>query len=212
MDGVLIDSEQIWDRVREAYVREVGGEWHDGAQRDMMGMSAREWPRYMHDRLRVARTPEQIDADVVERVLAVYHRDGFPILPGAVETVRRLAERWPLGLASSSDRAVIDDVMRSTPFGESFSVTVSSEEVPRGKPSPDVYLRAAELLGFEAARCAGVEDSHNGILALRAARVRAIAIPNPHYPPKEDALRLADVVLRTIVELTPDVLEANEAV
>lgn len=208
MDGVLLDSEQIWDRVREQYVRELGGRWHDRAQRDMMGMSSREWPRYMHDRLGVARTPEQIDADIVARVLAVYQNDGFPILPGAVEAVQRLAARWPLGLASSSDRPVIDGVMNATPFGRAFKVTVSSEEVRSGKPSPDVYLRAAELLGFEPAHCAGVEDSHNGILALRSARMRAIAIPNPHYPPKEEALRAADVVLRSIAELTPEVVSS----
>lgn len=206
MDGVLLDSEQIWDRVRERYARELGGTWHEGAQRDMMGMSSREWPRYMHERLEIPRSPEQINADIVERVLAVYHDDGFPILPGALEAVGRLAARWPLGLASSSDRAVIDDVMRSTPFGRFFKVTVSSEEVPRGKPSPDVYLRAAASLGYDASRCAGIEDSNNGILALRGAKMRAIAIPNPHYPPKEEALRAVDVVLTSIAELIPEIV------
>lgn len=206
MDGVLLDSEQIWDTVREKYVRELGGRWHERAQRDMMGMSSREWPRYMHEQLGIGRTPEQIDADIVERVLAVYRKDGFPILPGAVEAVQRLAATWPLGLASSSDRPVIDGVMKSTPFGPYFTVTVSSEEVPRGKPSPDVYLRAAKLLGTDAALCAGVEDSHNGILALHGARMRVIAIPNPHYPPPAEALRVADVVLGSIADLTPQVV------
>src|SRR5579883_2581369 len=177
MDGVLLDSEQIWDKVRERYVRELGGTWHDRAQRDMMGMSSREWPVYMHERLGIAKSPEEIDRDIVELVLNVYHTDGFPILPGAVDAVQRLAARWPLGLASSSDRPVIDAVMRSTPFGPCFTVTVSSEEVPRGKPNPEVYLRAAELLGFEGSQCAGIEDSHNGILALHNAKMRAIAIP-----------------------------------
>lgn len=206
MDGVLLDSEQIWDRVREDYVRDIGGSWHARAQRDMMGMSSREWPRYMHQRLQVPRSPEEIDRDVVERVLAVYHKDGFPILPGAVEAVERLAARWPLGLASSSDRPVIDDVMKSTPFGPCFTVTVSSEEAARGKPNPDVYLRAAAALGCEPTRCAGVEDSHNGILALHNAKMRVIAIPNPHYPPQPEALSRADVVLRSISELTPEVV------
>jgi len=209
MDGVLLDSEQIWDRVREDYALEVGGTWHPGAQRDMMGMSAREWPRYMHERLGIERSPEQIDRDVVARVLAVYHRDGFPILAGALDAVARLASRWPLGLASSSDRLVIDDVMTSTPLGRYFTVTVSSEEVPRGKPSPDVYVRAAAALGVDATRSAGVEDSHNGILALVHAKMRAIAIPNPHYPPQRDALAVADVVLASIAELTPEVVEPS---
>ncbi len=207
MDGVLLDSEQIWDRVREAYVREFGGEWHARAQQDMMGMSSREWPVYMHERLGVEKSPEEIDRDIVERVLAVYREDGFPIMPGAVQAVQRLAERWPLGLASSSDRPVIDGVMMSTPFGPCFTVTVSSEEVARGKPNPDVYLRAATALGCEPSRCAGIEDSHNGILALHNARMRAVAIPNAHYPPQPEALRRADVVLGSISELTPDVIE-----
>ncbi|MGH7659847.1 MAG: HAD family hydrolase [Vulcanimicrobiaceae bacterium] len=209
MDGILLDSEQIWDRVREEYVREIGGSWHTRAQRDMMGMSAREWPQYMHDRLGVPRSAEEIDRDVIERVLDVYHKNGFPILPGAVEAVERLAARWPLGLASSSDRPVIDDVMKSTPFGACFTVTVSSEEVERGKPNPDVYLRAAAALGCEPTRCAGVEDSHNGILALYNAKMRAIAIPNPHYPPQPEALRRADAVLDSIAELTPEIIEGR---
>jgi HAD superfamily hydrolase (TIGR01509 family) len=207
MDGVLLDSEQIWDKAREQYVKDVGGRWSPSAQRDMMGMSSTEWSRYMHETLEVPRSAEQINQDVIQLIVQIYKRDGFPIIDGSVAAVERIAAKWPLGLASSSNRPIIDLVMSSTPFGASFKVTVSSEEVARGKPNPDVYLEAAHLLGARPERCAGVEDSHNGILALRNAGMRAIAIPNPHYPPHPVALRVATVILATIEQLTPDVVE-----
>jgi len=206
MDGVLLDSEQIWDNAREQYVKDAGGRWSPSAQRDMMGMSSTEWSHYMHETLSVPRPAPQINADVVELIAEIYRRDGFPIVAGALDAVERLAAVWPLGLASSSNRPIIDLVMSSTPFGPSFKVTVSSEEVARGKPNPDVYVKAAALLGARPERCAGVEDSHNGILALRNAGMRAIAIPNPHYPPHAIALRAANVVLATIEQLTPEVV------
>ncbi|HEY1729338.1 MAG TPA: HAD family phosphatase [Candidatus Baltobacteraceae bacterium] len=207
MDGVLLDSEQIWDKAREKYVKDVGGRWIASAQRDMMGMSSTEWSQYMHDTLSVPRPPKQINADVIKLIEEIYERDGFPIIDGALDAVERISGKWRLGVASSSNRPIIDLVMSSTPFGALFKVTVSSEEVARGKPNPDVYLKAAELLGARPDRCAGVEDSHNGILALRNAGMRAIAIPNLHYPPHPVALRAATVVLATIEQLTPDAVE-----
>lgn len=207
LDGVLLDSEQIWDKAREQYVKAVGGRWIASAQTDMMGMSSTEWSRYMHETLSVPRPAPQINADVIALIEQIYERDGFPIIDGAVDALERIAAKWPLGLASSSNRPIIDLVMSSTPFGKLFKVTVSSEEVARGKPNPDVYLKAAKLLNARPDRCAGVEDSHNGIIALRNAGMRAIAIPNLHYPPHPVALRAATVVLSTIEQLTPDVIE-----
>ena len=162
LDGVLLDSEQLWDEAREELARERGGRWHEGAQRDMMGMSSTEWSRYMHDVIGLREPPEEISAEVVRRMERRY-RERLPLLPGAVEAVERLAARWPLGLASSSNRPLIDlalEVGGLTPY---FAVTVSSEEVARGKPAPDVYLEAARRLGANPAACAAVEDSHNGI-------------------------------------------------
>lgn len=206
MDGVLLDSEQIWDKAREQYVKDVGGRWIASAQRDMMGMSSTEWSQYMHDTLSVPNSAQQINTDVIALIEQIYERDGFPIIDGAVDAVERIAAKWPLGLASSSNRPIIDLVMSSTPFGQYFKVTVSSEEVARGKPNPDVYLKAAELLRARPDRCAGIEDSHNGILALRNAGMRAIAIPNLHYPPHPVALRAATVVLATIEQLNEKVI------
>jgi HAD superfamily hydrolase (TIGR01509 family) len=201
LDGVLVDSEHVWDEVREELAHERGGRWHDRAQADMMGMSSTEWARYMHDVIGLEEPPDEINAEVVRRMRRRYD-EALPLLPGAVEAARRLAAAFRLGLASSSNRPLIDAVLAATGLDEVFEVTVSSEEVPRGKPAPDVYLEAARRLGVEPARCAAVEDSANGIRSAHAAGMRVLAIPNPRYPPPEDALALADDVLVSLDELT----------
>ena len=206
LDGVLLDSEQVWDEVREELVKERGGRWHEQAQTEMMGMSSVEWSRYMHDELDLPEPPEEISAEVVQRLDEVY-RKRLPLIDDAREAVERLAARWPLGLASSSNREVIDLVLDLSGLARYFRVTVSSEEVPRGKPAPDVYLEAARGLGVPPERCAAVEDSHNGIRSAKAAGMRVIAIPNQHYPPGEEALALADVTLGSLAELTPSIVE-----
>ena len=203
LDGVLLDSEQIWDEAREELARERGGRWHDRAQRDMMGMSSPEWSRYMHDVIGLREPPGEIDREVVRRMERRY-RERLPLLPGAREAVERMAARWPLGLASSSNRPLIDLVLDVSGLAPFFRATVSSEEVARGKPAPDVFLEAARRLGVDAARAAVVEDSRNGILAGRAAGMRVVAIPNAHFPPGEEALAAADVVLGSLEELTPE--------
>jgi HAD superfamily hydrolase (TIGR01509 family) len=206
LDGLLLDSEQLWDAAREQFVRERGGRWHEQAQRDMMGMSSPEWSRYVHDELGVPDPPEGISAEVVRRLEGLY-RERLPLLPGAREAVQRLARRWPLALASSSNREIIDLALELAGLASSFQATVSSEEVGRGKPAPDVYLEAARRLGVDPERAAAIEDSHNGIRAAKAAGMRVVAIPNKHFPPDEDALAQADVVLGSLAELTAEAVE-----
>lgn len=210
LDGLLLDTEQVWDEVREQLTRERGGRWHDRAQADMMGMSSTEWSRYMHDELALAEPPEELNRLVVERMQERY-RDGLPLIDGAVEAVHRIGDRWPLGLASSSNRPLIDLALERMGVAELFRATVSSEEVERGKPAPDVYLEAARRLGVAAGRAAAVEDSANGIRSAKAAGMRVIAIPNPHFPPPEDALGQADVRLGGLAELTPDAVESGSS-
>src|SRR5437588_11431821 len=166
LDGVLVDSEQLWDEIREQLARERGGRWSERAQADMMGMSSPEWSRYMHDVIGLAESPDEINAEVVRRLLARY-ADALPLLPGAVEAVERLAACWPLGVASSSNREVIDSVLASAGIAQLFRATVSSEEVARGKPAPDVYVEAARRLGVEPTSCAAIEDSRNRIRSAR---------------------------------------------
>jgi HAD superfamily hydrolase (TIGR01509 family) len=207
LDGVLLDSEPRWNAAREALVREAGGRWSDDAPRAMMGMSSPEWSRYLRDELGVAMEPDAISADVVRRMREGY-AESLPLLPGALEAVRALAQRWPLGLASSANREIIDLVLEVAGFGGAFRVTVSSEEVARGKPAPDVYLEAARRLDVAAERCAAIEDSSNGLRAAAAAGMAVIAVPNPHYPPDSDALALASATVATPGEVTPVLVES----
>jgi HAD superfamily hydrolase (TIGR01509 family) len=207
LDGLLLDSEQVWDEVREILTSERGGRWHERAQADMMGMSSTEWSRYMHEELGVPDPPEEINRLVVERMMVRY-RERLPVIDGAVEAVQRIGERWPLGLASSSNRPLIALALDLMGVADRFRVSVSSEEVERGKPAPDVYLEAARRLEVPPDRIVAIEDSANGIRAAKAAGMRVIATPNPHYPPQEDALEQADAVLASLWELTPDVVES----
>jgi HAD superfamily hydrolase (TIGR01509 family) len=207
LDGLLLDTEQVWDEVREALVRERGGHWHDRAQADMMGMSSTEWSRYLHEELGLAEPPEELNRLVVERMEARYRR-ALPVVDGAVAAVRRLAERWPLGLASSSNRPLIDLALELMGVADLFRTTVSSEEVDRGKPAPDVYLEAARRLGVKPENAVAVEDSASGIRSAKAAGMRVVAIPNAHFPPPDEVLELADLRLESLAALTPDAVES----
>jgi HAD superfamily hydrolase (TIGR01509 family) len=207
LDGVLIQTEELWDEVREGLARDAGGRYGPEEQRAMMGMSSPEWSRYMHEHVGVPTPAEEIVAEVIGR-LGERYRERLPLIPGAVEAVERLAARWPLGVASSSNRPLIDLVLELSGLDRLFRATVSSEEVARGKPSPDVYLEACRRLGAEPARAAAVEDSHAGIASAKAAGMRVLAIPNPSFPPGDDALAQADAVLGALDELTPEAVES----
>jgi HAD superfamily hydrolase (TIGR01509 family) len=207
LDGVVVDTEQVWDEVREQLARERGGRWHPGAQAAMMGMSSPEWSAYMHDEIGLADTPAEINDEVVQRMLERY-RAQLPLIPGAVEAVRRIGAAFRLGVASSSNRPLIEAVLEGAGITDLFEAVVSSEEVARGKPAPDVYLEAARRLGVEPAQAAAVEDSANGIRAAHAAGMRVLALPNQHYPPPPEALALADVVVGSADELTPELVHA----
>jgi HAD superfamily hydrolase (TIGR01509 family) len=203
LDGVLIDSEQVWDEARRGLAAERRRPWPDSASRDMMGMSSPEWSGYMRDVIGLAEPPEEISAEVVRRLERIY-RERLPLLPGAAEAVDRLAARWALGVASSSNRELIDLVLELSGLGRRFRATVSSEEVARGKPAPDVYVEAARRLDVDPESCAAVEDSENGIRSAKAAGMRVLAIPNPHFPPGDETLAQADDVLTSLAELTAE--------
>jgi len=209
LDGVIIDSEELWDEVREDLARERGGRWSAQAQADMMGMSSTEWSRYLHEVVGLPEPPGEISREVVERMLARYS-ESLPLVDGAVDAVKRLAAHWRLAVASSSNRELIDRVLEVSGLARYFEVTVSSEEVGRGKPAPDVYLEAARRLGVDAARSVAIEDSASGIRSAHAAGMHVVAIPNRAFPPPADVLTLASVVLESIEELDPEVVTAAE--
>ena len=207
LDGVLIDSEPVWERVRRELVAEHGGEWAQDAQHRLMGMSTQEWARYLSEDLGVGLPPADVAAVVIDRMAARY-REHLPLLPCAVEAVRRLAARWPLALASSAPAVLIDTVLQSADLRPYFQVTMSTEQVPHGKPAPDIYLAVAARLGAAPSNCAAVEDSSNGLRSAAAAGLRVIAIPRPQYPPAPDALAQASLVLPTLADLTLDAVSA----
>jgi HAD superfamily hydrolase (TIGR01509 family) len=207
LDGVLLDTEELWNEARLQIVEERGGRWREDAQRAMMGMSSHEWSRYMHEELGVPDPPEQISGEVVRRLEELY-RERLPLIPGALDTVRRLAARWPLAIASSSNRPLIDLFLELTGTAGLFRATVSSEEVERGKPAPDVYTEAARRLEVDPARCAALEDSENGIRSAAAAGMKVIAVPNAVYPPSAEALALAAVAAASLDEVDPSLVES----
>jgi HAD superfamily hydrolase (TIGR01509 family) len=208
LDGVIVQSEELWDEVRQALTLERGGAYGPGAGRAMMGMSAPEWSSYMHEELGVPEPPDEISAEVVRRMAERYRRS-LPLIPGAVEAVNRLAALWPLAVASSANRELIELVLERSGLDRRFRAILSSEEVARGKPAPDVYLEAARRLGVEAGSSGAVEDSHNGIRSAHAAGLFVVAIPNPAFPPDHQTLEQADVVLDSIVHLDASVFDRS---
>jgi HAD superfamily hydrolase (TIGR01509 family) len=205
LDGILVQSEELWDAARRELADEHGIEWPNGATDAMMGMSSKEWSKYVHDEVGVPDPPEEINRKVLAWVEKRY-RDDLPWIPGAREAVKRMAEAFPLGLATSSNREIIDIVIEEGGFADLIGTTVSSEEVERGKPAPDVYVEVMKRMGVGPSNTAAIEDSTNGLLAAHNAGMRVIAIPNDAHPPAEKGLKVADVVLDSIENLSVGVV------
>ncbi|MBV8541183.1 MAG: HAD family phosphatase [Pseudonocardiales bacterium] len=205
LDGVLVDSEELWDAVRRGVAAEAGRPWPAQATRAMQGMSTAEWSTYLTDAVGVPAEPDEVAATVLDRMAAQYDVR-LPLLPGAVEVVERLGRRWPLGLASSSPRRLIDTVLESAGLAQWFQVSVSTEEVGAGKPSPAVYRTVLQRLGVDPVRAIAIEDSSNGLRSAATAGLVVLAVPNTAFPPSEDALALADVVVGSLDEITPELV------
>ncbi|WP_410667062.1 HAD family hydrolase [Amycolatopsis sp. cmx-4-68] len=203
LDGVLVDSERIWDEVRRAVVAEHGGTWREEATRALQGMSTPEWARYLVEELGAQLSPPEVATLVVKRMAARYAQEP-PLIEGAVDVVRRVSKRWPVAIASSSPVILIKGFLDVT--GLPVGAAVSSEQVGAGKPAPDVYLRAAQLLGVPPEDCAAVEDTTNGLRSALAAKMTVYAVPNPHFPPDPEVLKQATAVVAKITDL-PGALE-----
>jgi len=207
LDGVLVDSEPVWEQVRRGLVAERGGHWAPDAQRRIMGMSTPEWARYLSDDLGVGLPPAEVATLVVDRMAARY-REHVPLMDGAVDAVHRIAARWPLAVASSAPATLIETVLQSAGLRSCFTVVMSTEQVPHGKPAPDIYLAVTAALGCPPPDCAAVEDSSNGLRSAATAGLRVIAIPQSRYRPDPDALAQASLVLPGLAGLTTDAVAA----
>ncbi|WP_394614812.1 HAD family hydrolase [Lentzea sp. JNUCC 0626] len=184
LDGVLIDSEQVWDEVRQSFAAAHGGVWTPEATRAMQGMSTPEWAAYLVS-LGVRLSAEEVSAGVIAEMQKAY-AEHLPVLPGAAEAVQAVASRFPVAIASSAPLVLIRVFLDVT--GLPVPVAVSSESCAAGKPSPDVYLAAASQLGVAPESCYAVEDSTNGLKAALTAGMTVLAVPNPHFPPAADVL------------------------
>ncbi len=210
MDGVIVDTETTWHEVRRDFVAGYGGRWAEEDQRAVMGANSRQWAEHIRERFDVALSNEQVIEGVV-RMLEERYRRELPLLPGAREAVRGLAKCYPLALASSSPKSVIEAVLEAAGLADRFTAYVSSDEVEQGKPSPDVYLLACERLQVDPAGSAAIEDSANGIRAANSAGLLVVAVPNPHFPPDDEALGLAARVVTSPEALTPELFRELEA-
>ncbi|MEU8259287.1 HAD family phosphatase [Micromonospora sp. NPDC048999] len=205
LDGVIVDSEPVWEEVRRAYVAAHGGTWQPDSQRRLMGMSTGEWAAYLSGELGVDRSAEQVATEVVAEMTRRYAQR-VPLIDDADTVVRRMATRWPLGLASSSPTRLIAAALDATGLADCFGATLSTEETARGKPAPDVWLAVAARLGVEPARCVAIEDSSNGVRSAAAAGMRVVAVPHRSYPLDPDAEALAAALLPTIDALTSELV------
>jgi HAD superfamily hydrolase (TIGR01509 family) len=203
LDGVIVDSEIWWDDARREWAESLGLSWTTEDRAAVMGANSAQWSRTMRERLEVTETPAAIESTIVERVIRRYEEEGPPLIPGAVEAVRRIARTYAVAVASSAHRAVIDAALRTTGLAEVFRVVVSSDEVAQGKPAPDVYLLTAGRLGLAPEACLVVEDSRNGVLAARAAGMTVILVPNRSIPPAAGAEEAADLVLPSLGDFDP---------
>ncbi|HWF80596.1 MAG TPA: HAD family phosphatase [Streptosporangiaceae bacterium] len=207
LDGVLIDSEPVWEQVRRQFVADHGGVWLPEAQGSIMGMSTQEWARYLSEDLGTGLPPDRVADGVIDQMAARY-RERLPLMPDAVAAVRRLAARWPLGLGSSAPASLIESVLVTAGLRQEFAVVMSTEQVPRGKPAPDIYLNVTARLGVPPGECAAIEDSTNGLRSAAAAGLALVAVPHPRYPPDPAALARAKLVLTDLTGLTAATITA----
>lgn len=194
MDGVIVDSEHLWERSWHVCCDRRGVRWGAADTATVQGMSSPEWAAFVAGKIGDPSLADDVRRECVDLMVDAIRAGDAPLLDGAADLIRKVSERVPLALASSAARRVIDAVLDVHDLTGHFTATVSSEEVSRGKPSPDVYLEAARRIDVEPAQGVAVEDSGNGIRAAHAAGLAVVAIPNPQYPPKPDALAHADVV------------------
>lgn len=206
MDGILVDSEVYWKAVREDFARDHGRDWTMDDHKRAMGRNTIEWAEQMAERLQVGMSQEEIASDIIGRMIAAY-RAHMPYRPGALEAVRTIAARYRVGLASGSPSRLIRHVLRETGLDEVFEVTVFGDDIPNGKPAPDIYLEALRQMGVSADRAAGIEDSANGVRSVKAAGMAVVAVPTADFPLPPEVAAIADRILDGMESLSVAVIE-----
>jgi HAD superfamily hydrolase (TIGR01509 family) len=196
LDGVIVDTEHFWEEGWVASSDRRGYQWTPEDTSTVQGMSGPEWSRYLAEKTGVPDQAEEILDECVRYMISKVEGGHADLLPGAGELIKAVAGYVPLAVASSAPRPVIDAVLTAHGLSEYFKATCSSAEVPKGKPAPDVYLEAARRLVVDPRRAFGIEDSSNGMRAAHASGLTLVALPNPKYPPKPDALELAAFVAK----------------
>jgi HAD superfamily hydrolase (TIGR01509 family) len=195
LDGVLVDSEIWWDEVRAAFAGRHDRAWTEDDRAAVMGANSRQWSEIMADRLRLTKAPSAVEREIVDSMMARYASELPPVIEGAADVVRRIGRSFPIAVASSAHREVIDAALDALGLTAELDAIVSSDEVAHGKPEPDVYLATAGRLGVARDACLVVEDSLNGVRAGRAAGMTVVLVPNPSVPPAPGAREAASVVL-----------------
>jgi HAD superfamily hydrolase (TIGR01509 family) len=201
LDGVLVDSEGIGFTTLQGLLREYGVEYREEDNAPFIGINDRDHFAPLKARHGIAASVEELIAEQTSRLLAQLET-GTVAMPGVPAIIERLrAARYPLAVASSSLPAVVEGRLRAVGARHLFAAVVSSFEVPRGKPAPDVFLEAARRLRVAADACLVVEDSAHGLAAARAAGMRCAVVPtNGQWP---SGAEHADVRLRSLLDLEP---------
>lgn len=206
MDGLLIDSEPVWNAARSQMAAEHGVSWTRDDHFNVMGVSTVEWIQYMVDRIGLTMPPDQVEETVIGHMVAMYE-DGIPFRPHAVEKVQWMASLYPSCIASGSPRQLIDIVAQDRRIAPYLEFTLAADEVGRGKPHPDIYLETARRLGIEPQHCLCIEDSPFGILSGARAGMKVIGIPDPEMPLSAEQSQHAHLILRSLAHLTPEALD-----
>lgn len=206
MDGVLVDSEVYWAEARVEYARDIGKVWGGDDHRLVMGRATLEWARVMQQYLALEKPPEVIASEMIDRMGTKYAAR-MPVRPGAIEAVHLAGKHYRVGLASGSPTALINRVMELTGLDKVFETIVYGDDIPNGKPAPDIYIEAMRRLDVSSTEAIGVEDSANGIRALKAAGMYAIAAPSPDFPLPPDVAAMADTLIESLEQFSVELVE-----
>ncbi len=206
MDGLLIDSEPVWDLARKRMAAAHGvHDWNQQDHFNVMGVGTAEWVEYMIERIGLTMPPAEVEAAIVDHMAAIYLEE-IPFRPNAVEKIQWAASLYPSCIASGSPRKLIDIVSADPRVAPHMQFTLAADEVGLGKPDPAVYIEAAKRLGIAAESCLCLEDSPNGVLAGHRAGMKVINIPDPEMPLTAEQAEYAHVVLESLAEFSAETI------